>query len=186
MSTAEIALIVSAASLLVSVLALGWHIFNATRVDRPRLRLSVTCPVMPDGRGNAWEVVSVEAVNTGKRGVRVSGLHLAWGPQWRWWRRMMPRRWRAISGGSLLIPNYTHPVGSVSTPMPVYLDPWDSAHTLYTRDLVDQRMAEDSRSGERVFANASTSLGTRVSRKQPLRERRPDLVERGKAVGDNP
>lgn len=183
MDTAQIALLVSAASLLVSVLALGWHIFNATRVDRPRLKMTVTFPVMPDGRGSAWEVVSVEAVNVGKRGVRLSGLHLAWGPQWAWWRRILPRRWRAVSGGALLIPEWGHPVGDASTPLPIYLEPWDSAKTLYTRDLVERRMEDASQVDEPVYAHASTSLGVKTSGRQELPPRRPDLVERGRVVG---
>lgn len=183
MDTAEIAFLVSAASLLVSVLALGWHIYNATRVDRPRLRLTVTFPVMPDGRGSAWEVVSVEGVNIGKRGVRLDGLCLAWGPHWSKWRRLLPRRWRAVSGGALLIPEWGHPLGDASTQMPTYLEPWDSARTLYTQDLVERRMESASQTGEPVFANASTSLGVKTSRKHRLPPRRPNLVARGREVG---
>lgn len=161
-----VALWISGVSLLVAGASLSWQIYNALRVDRARLEVTVESRVMAWGPGvPPQDVVFVQAINTGKRATFLTGLWLGLGQsKWPPWKRVLPERWRGEFHSGVLVPgtlNVQH-----GTSIPSRLEPGDLAIALYERDLVMRRLEEQSLRTVWGFALASTS--TVRGRARPL------------------
>ena len=130
----------SIVSLLIAALALLWNILNATVLDKARLEVRVEFSTMVGGiQGTELRIVTLTAVNIGRRPVRLSNLMLVLGTPPSNWRQLLPRKWRTIGRPELALMN---PGGdtylvSLQTSLPIMLSPGEAAYVYdYERDPV--------------------------------------------------
>ena len=165
---ATVALWISGISLLVAASSLSWQMWNALRVDRARLQVTVESRVLIRRPGAQPEdVVFVQATNVGKRATYLTGLWLGLGQsKWPTWKRLLPESRRGKFQSGTLVPSHLNQ--QLGTQIPLRLDTGDFAIAVYERELVEKRLEEFG--SERVWGFALSSTSIVRGRSKPLDE----------------
>jgi len=158
------ALVVSIISLVFAALALAWNILNVTLLDRARLNvtLDVGMTLVGGMPGTERTVVAVAATNIGKRPVRLHSLWLAFGRPFRWWMRIIPRKWRRdLTMGAIMLPGNDPMLVALSTELPTMLGVGEAATLYYyEQDQVLARAQADGYTHAYATAGGSTARGS--------------------------
>lgn len=151
----EIAILISLGSLSASLLALGFQLWNALRIDRASLKVTMTAVGMYGAGVGGVQVVSLRVVNQGKRPTKLNSLWLQmsrgrWSHR-RWW----PKPFRRDIGMML------HDVimGVPPLELPMTLDVGGEAQVFYRQSVVKKGAAEGGYKYCSATAGASTAHG---------------------------
>jgi hypothetical protein len=172
---ADYAIIISLGSLVASLMALGFQLWNALRLDRATLKVTVASMVMV-GVGVSESVVTVTVVNQGKRPTNLSSLWLTFQRSRFSHRRFIPRRWRADVGVML----WDEFLNAVQPRLPMTLDVGGEVSVQYRTSVVLRRASADEWRFCTGVAGASTARG----RSSPMRVR--DLTKHKRSGRQKP
>lgn len=156
------ALVISIISIVLAVLVLLWNILNATLLDRARLDVTMDFGMkLVGGDPNTNRtVVAIAATNIGKRPVRLNSLWLAFGRPFRWWMRLMPKKWRRFKPIAIMLPGDDPMLVALSSEIPTMLGVGETANLYhYEQEDVFTRAKAEGFAHAFSFAVGSTAKG---------------------------
>ena len=158
LAPADQALLISLASLGVALMALGFQLWNALRLDRASLKVTLAAMDIVEAGSPAVSVIAVTVVNSGKRPTKLTSLWLTFRRD-RWsHRKLVPRRWRQ----HVALMTLTEIPGVPEPQLPQVLDVGAEVTVLYPTGVVRQKADEG---GWRYCVGAAeASTATRQTR----------------------
>lgn len=158
MTRADYALLIALGSLAASLLALGFQLWSALRLDRATIKVTVGTWGVVQAGTPAIGLVLVTAVNQGKRPTKLTSLWLNFS-NGRWMhRKFIPKRWRRNVALMMLAP-----IPGLHQPeLPQVLDVGGEVSVYYLSEMVKKRLDEGS--WTHCFATAGASTASGVSK----------------------
>ena len=175
MDRVDLAIILSFSAAAVAFTSLLWQVIYSIRIDRPRLVVKIEQMVFLSADGGPAQVVTVRAVNKGRRQIQVDEIALRLGRPPRRFTRLMPRWlriWYFHPNRIVLVPEEWK---QASTGLPEVVGEWSSAIARYPRDQVAD--AGQDVKVKRMYGQVTSSRGRRFSRTVRLEPSQVDLLQ---------
>ncbi len=152
---ADLAVLISLGSFFTALTALGFQLWNALRIDRAALKVTVVASIIFGGGMANEPVIAVKVVNQGKRPTMLTSIWLVLS-RGRWsHRRVWPKPWRRNAG--LLMPER---IPGVDDPvLPQVLDVGGEVTLFYRQPTVKARGEEAGYHWCHGTAGGSTASG---------------------------